>query len=248
MSAPRGRRRRRPDGAQEPRRPGRVLSPGGWSVPRGRLAAWDWLPPGGASPRPDLAPWWLRAWYRTPCIDRWAYDRMWWRGCWEVLPPPDDGAGGVVAGHGPGAGPGGGVDTAGEADLQVLLATLAAERVPGRFVFVTSTDPQLVRELDAPATVQDAEGLSLVVTQEQADRAGLAYGFVAAWLTLRVHSALAAVGLTAAVSAALSSEGIACNVVAGSHHDHLLVPVAEAEHALAVLQELSRRARPGPGR
>lgn len=78
--------------------------------------------------------------------------------------------------------------------------------------------------------------------QEQADRAGLAYDFVAAWITLRVHSALHAVGLTATVSTALAAGGISCNVVAGHHHDHLLVPVDRAHDALLILRELSGRA------
>ncbi len=132
---------------------------------------------------------------------------------------------------------------AGEVDLSVLLASMAAELVPGRFVFGTIADPQLARDMDAAATVREAEGLSLVVTQEQADRVGLEYDFVAGWITLRVHSALEAVGLTAAVSTALASAEISCNVIAGYHHDHLLVPIAEAEHALVVLQELSGKAR-----
>jgi len=131
----------------------------------------------------------------------------------------------------------------GEIDLSVLLASIAAELVPGRFVFGTAADPQLARDVEAVATVRETEGLSLVTTQEQADRLGLTYDFVAGWITLRVHSALKAVGLTAAVSTALASAGISCNVIAGYHHDHLLVPIEEAEHALLVLQELSAKAK-----
>ena len=62
--------------------------------------------------------------------------------------------------------------------------------------------------------------------------------FVAAWLSLRVHSALDAVGLTAAVSRALADAGIACNVLAGFHHDHLLVPAARRADAIAALHAL----------
>jgi uncharacterized protein len=57
-----------------------------------------------------------------------------------------------------------------------------------------------------------------------------------------VHSALDAVGLTAAVSRALAAAGLSCNVLAGLHHDHLLVPAGRADEALAVLRELSRAA------
>ena len=53
-----------------------------------------------------------------------------------------------------------------------------------------------------------------------------------------MHSALEAVGLTAAVSRALADEGISCNVIAGLRHDHLLVPAADGDAALASLRRL----------
>ena len=46
------------------------------------------------------------------------------------------------------------------------------------------------------------------------------------------------VGLTAAVAVALADAGIACNVVAAVHHDHLFVPVESADAALAALRAL----------
>jgi len=58
------------------------------------------------------------------------------------------------------------------------------------------------------------------------------------WLTLSVQSSLEAIGLTAAVSAALTAAGIPCNVLAGTYHDHLLVPeslAADAERLLTAL-------------
>ena len=57
-------------------------------------------------------------------------------------------------------------------------------------------------------------------------------------ITLRIHSSLAAVGLTAAVSAALAQAGISANMVAGYHHDHILLAAADAVRALAVLEAL----------
>jgi hypothetical protein len=77
------------------------------------------------------------------------------------------------------------------------------------------------------------------VHQEDADRLQLRYDFVAGWITLQVHSALAAVGLTAVVSTALADAGISCNVVAGYHHDHLLVPLERVDEALTVLHGLA---------
>lgn len=89
------------------------------------------------------------------------------------------------------------------------------------------------------ASITEPEGLSLVLTREQADDAGLSYSFVAAWITLRVHSSLNAVGLTAAVSTALAEAGLSCNVIAGFHHDHLLVPHDRVGYALEVLHAVA---------
>jgi hypothetical protein len=88
--------------------------------------------------------------------------------------------------------------------------------------------------------VREQEGLTLVVPEEQAVAAGVPVLFRAAWISLTVHSDLAAIGLTAAFSSALGGAGISCNVVAGAFHDHIFVPVEQAEHALAVLRTLQR--------
>ena len=78
-----------------------------------------------------------------------------------------------------------------------------------------------------------------MVRRERADALGVSYDYLAAWITLRVHSALDAVGLTAAVSTALAGAGISCNVIAGYHHDHLLVPADRAADALEALSGLA---------
>ena len=62
--------------------------------------------------------------------------------------------------------------------------------------------------------------------------------FEAAWLTLTVHSAWEAVGLTAAVAARLAEEGIPANVLAGYAHDHILVPPDRADEAIAAIRSL----------
>lgn len=49
------------------------------------------------------------------------------------------------------------------------------------------------------------------------------------------------VGLTATVSTALAERGLSCNVIAGYHHDHLLVPAHQAETALGLLEGLAQR-------
>ncbi|MFT3888617.1 MAG: ACT domain-containing protein [Arachnia sp.] len=122
---------------------------------------------------------------------------------------------------------------AGETDLGRLLDGLDATVREGEFVFVTTELP-----LDADARIVEAEGPTLVLRRQVAEAEGLAFDGVFAWLTLDVHSALEAVGLTAAVSRVLADAGISCNVLAGFYHDHLLVPAARATEAVALLRSL----------
>lgn len=134
----------------------------------------------------------------------------------------------------------------GETDLDRLLVSMSAAVRSGEYVFVCLDAPVVEGSV---ATVHEDEGVTHVVPRVVADAHGWTYGFVAGWITLRVHSSLAAVGLTAAVSRVLAAAGISCNVLAGYHHDHLLVPANRVDEAVGLLQELSAsRARPGaPG-
>ena len=94
--------------------------------------------------------------------------------------------------------------------------------------------------LDPLMTCQEAEGLTLVITSEAANRAGLKSHFPCRRITLTVQSDLAAVGFMAAITPELASHGISCNIIAGFHHDHILVPQDRAQDAMAVLEALSR--------
>ncbi|MFB8028907.1 ACT domain-containing protein [Streptomyces sp. NPDC056465] len=127
----------------------------------------------------------------------------------------------------------------GERDLRTLLRGLRPELKPGRYAWTTVPGGEVPAGVAPVVTVSEEEGLTLVVPEAHAMASGLAYEFVSAWITLRVHSALDAVGLTAAVSLALTDAGISCNVVAGFHHDHLFVPYARATEAVRVLETLA---------
>ena len=129
---------------------------------------------------------------------------------------------------------------AGETDLDHMLATLTVSRREGTYVFVTVDEPVPLGD-GVEAVLTEQEGITVVATVGAAGRAGWAFEFEAAWLTLDVHSALDAVGLTAAFSAALGAAGIPCNVLAGFHHDHLLVPVDRAGDAISCLEALRQR-------
>ena len=127
----------------------------------------------------------------------------------------------------------------GERDLSTLMSQMDPIRNPGRYVFCTVAASAIPDGLRPLATMIEPEGTSVIVTQEDADARGLAYHYVAAWITLRVHSSLDAVGLTAVVSSQLAKDGISCNMVAGYHHDHIFADVNDADRALESLRNLA---------
>ena len=131
---------------------------------------------------------------------------------------------------------------AGETQLPALLSSMSPELHPGEYVFTSNPDAAVPAGAAPVVTVAEEEGLTMVLRKEDADRLGLGYDYVAGWITLRVHSALEAVGLTAAVSAALAREGVSCNVVAGFYHDHLFVPHDSADQAVKMLEDLVQQA------
>ncbi|MBZ9594244.1 ACT domain-containing protein [Streptomyces yangpuensis] len=129
----------------------------------------------------------------------------------------------------------------GESDLRKLLSGMRPELNEGVYVFCTVPGTAVPAGTAPVATVLEPEGLTLVLRQEEADAAGLAYDYPAGWITLRVHSALDAVGLTAAFATELGAHGLSCNVIAGHHHDHLFVAADRAAEAVALLEDLAVR-------
>jgi len=125
-------------------------------------------------------------------------------------------------------------------DLDEMLRALKVGRHTEPVTFVHRQAPEVLGD-GILAEVVEPEGVTVVITVAEAERRGWPVEFVAAWLTLELHGALEAVGLTAAVSTALAAEGIPCNVIAGYFHDHLLVPADRADDAMAAIDALSRR-------
>lgn len=132
---------------------------------------------------------------------------------------------------------------AGERDLDKLLASLSPRLVDDDFVFCTIEGAAYgdFADLSPLASFSEDDGLTLVLTKQKADRAGLKYESLFRCITLDLHSSLAAVGLTAAVSRRLADRGISANIIAAYHHDHVFVPAEKAGDALSVLNEFSRR-------
>ncbi|MEQ8604071.1 MAG: ACT domain-containing protein [Marivibrio sp.] len=131
----------------------------------------------------------------------------------------------------------------GERDLTRLLAGLAPSLDPALYRFVFSATPPDAERRAALMSFREAEGWTLILPADWPEADVGSASAPMARLTLRVHSSLEAIGLTAAVAGALTQAGISANVVAAYHHDHLFVPAADGERALAVLEALAARTR-----
>lgn len=125
-------------------------------------------------------------------------------------------------------------------NLETLLKTMSPELVEGNYVFCTVKGPLSdYASLNPIATVQEKEGLTLILEELVAINAKLDFDGVYSLISLTVHSSLDAVGLTAAFATKLTSHGISANVIAGYYHDHIFVQKKKTNDALAALNELS---------
>jgi hypothetical protein len=113
----------------------------------------------------------------------------------------------------------------GERDLARLLAALDPELHSERYSFAVTSDPNLGE--GEFAVVREAEGLTAIRPDASGEWARI---------SLRVHSSLDAVGLTAALSSRLAERGISANIVAALHHDHIFVPWDRREEAVEALR------------
>lgn len=128
-----------------------------------------------------------------------------------------------------------------ERELRLLLAHMEPHLSAGEFVFCSlAVDELLPHGIQPLATFWEREGLSVIVTRQDADRAGWPYDFVARMITLWVQSSLHAVGLIAAVAGRLARAEISVNPVAACFHDYLFVPTERAAEALRLLEEMAR--------
>ncbi len=123
-------------------------------------------------------------------------------------------------------------------DPTALLCSMEPELNEGVYVYSVVPANTDLGGIPAFAVLREAECVTLITREEVAFEAKLPVLFRAAWITLKVHSGLQAVGLTAAFSRALSTAGISCNVVAAAHHDHIFVPIEQAAEAIAELRAL----------
>ena len=130
----------------------------------------------------------------------------------------------------------------GATDLKHLLTAACPVLDPETYVFVCLPASYGDHaEWQPIASVSEREGLTLILRQKVARAHDLSYEGTFKRITLQVHSSLAAVGLTAAVSGRLAAAGISSNLVAAFYHDHIFVPVADADRAMAALATLTEQ-------
>jgi len=131
----------------------------------------------------------------------------------------------------------------GETNLAKLISNMEPVLNEGEYVFASVPDISLIPRAITICEMREKEGMTVVVSKQDAEKLGLPFEFVAAWITLNVHSALEAVGLTAAFATALGENNISANVIAGYYHDHIFVDVADAEKAMEVLWGMTDKAK-----
>ncbi|ETS77217.1 hypothetical protein PFICI_11091 [Pestalotiopsis fici W106-1] len=139
----------------------------------------------------------------------------------------------------------------GELSLAKLLATLTATLHPALYVFAVVRDDE--SKLPPWSKVQmlfreaDSEGVTVILTQEDAEASGLEYCFPCRKITLDVTSSLDAVGFIAVVATRLAAHGMGVNPISGFYHDHLFVPQGREEDAMRIIAELAEEKRKETG-
>lgn len=126
----------------------------------------------------------------------------------------------------------------GESNLKILMKNMTPFLNEGDYVFCAIETPDSIDLSNALCFFRELEAYTVIIEKSLADEQGLAYSFVAAWITLTIHSSLDAVGFTAAFSKLLADNGIGCNVVAAFYHDHLFVSRKDAARAMEVLNSV----------
>jgi uncharacterized protein len=129
-------------------------------------------------------------------------------------------------------------------ESQSMLAGMTPVLTEGEFVFCSTKDTNIIARAMPMGlgSFKEVEGVTFILARADAKTLGFDDALPMRRITLEVFSALDGVGLTAGVAAALAAENIPCNMVAAYHHDHVFVPAALAERAIAVLRELQQRA------
>jgi hypothetical protein len=132
----------------------------------------------------------------------------------------------------------------GETNLQKLLGSMSPELLPGVFVFATlPPGTPLPADVHPVMVFREREGDTLILLEDEAKAAGLAFAFRSRMMTLNIHSSLEAVGFLAAITTRLAAAGMGVNPVSAYFHDHLFIPADRAGDAMTILEALAAESR-----
>lgn len=130
-----------------------------------------------------------------------------------------------------------------ESNLQKLFATMEPELQPGAYVFASVTvDDSKIAQGTVVGWFRESEGITLILERSAAIAAGIEFTFPSRMITLTVHSSLEAVGFLALITERLAAAGISVNAISAYYHDHLFVPLQEADQAMHILLAISEEA------
>ncbi len=130
----------------------------------------------------------------------------------------------------------------GKKNLEEILKNMSPTLGDQEYVFITTRKPlDEFLNLNPLCSFVEEEGLTLIINRTVAEAQGFEFDGVFKQITLKVHSSLDAVGLTAMVASKLKDQNISANVVAAYYHDHIFVQSYLAEQALNCLKDLSRQ-------
>jgi hypothetical protein len=118
------------------------------------------------------------------------------------------------------------------AELASLLRTRAAELNEGVYVYSIVPISMDLSRINAVAIFKEIEGITVIVSEREAEKAKLPILSRVAWITLNQPQG----SNVALLSQALKELGLSCNIVAAVYHNHLFVPVDVASEAIARLR------------
>ena len=125
-------------------------------------------------------------------------------------------------------------------ELKDILGNLKPRILEGSFVFTTSNDElvHLMKTFKPIATFREEEGITLVISKDEADKFNIKYDSSFRCISLGVHSSLNSYGLISSISSELTKKKISSNVFSGFYHDHIFVQADLADTAIQVINSL----------
>lgn len=90
---------------------------------------------------------------------------------------------------------------------------------------------------------REQEGVTMIVSHQDAHDHNLPFDFRCRMITLNVHSSLEAIGFMAVIASRLAALEMGVNPVSGFYHDHLFVPEGREEQAMQCISDIANEAK-----